>query len=100
MCKFLKHCCVVLGIVASDMANLGHNLKMLTSFVQGLTKPSTGVRGIHLSKPKQHMLNGPLSMCAYLNPMSSDSKVSISVVSLPRITGQADLPAYCGPLMT
>ena len=53
---------------------------------------------VHLNKPKQTGLNGPLSGQALLNPVASHCKVRISVAGLPHIAREADFTFDSGAL--
>src|SRR6266702_7152790 len=60
----------------------------------------TIVSSVHLSKAEQCLLNSPLPGCTFFNPVASDGKISIGIVSLPCITCQADLATHGGALIS
>ena len=54
---------------------------------------------VHLGEPDQRVLDCPQPGHIFLDLMRSDSEVHVGIVSLPRITCQADLSAHSRPLM-
>ena len=102
VCKFLKHCFIVLGIVTGDVPDLenyisyithklispylGHNLELVAHLIECLAKACTIMGHIHLNKAKQGLLDSPLPRFTFFNPVAGDSKVCIGVASLPCIT--------------
>jgi hypothetical protein len=56
------------------------------------------VGGIHLNKAEERLLHGPHAGHTLLDPVTGDSKVSVSVASLPCIACQADFTANAGAL--
>ena len=81
------------------MAYLVNYAKAVKHSIQHLPKASATVGAIHLHKPKQHVLEGPLTGRMLLNPVSCNSKVSICITCLPCITCDTDLPSDSGALM-
>ena len=79
--------------------DLVNHLKAIAHLVKGLSKLSSIMHCVHLSEPEQCMLLSPLTHCTFLYPVTCDSKVTISVLSLPCIACQTDLPAHSRALI-
>ena len=66
------------------------NADTIENLEQGTAEALTIVSIIHLCKSEQCGLALPLSWMVFFNPMPSDSKVSIRIAGLPRITCNID----------
>ena len=77
---------------------LGNNSETIANLVQCLTQTRVIMGCVHLDKPKQCSLSGPLAGHALLDPMASHCKVCIRVAGLPRITREADFAFDSGAL--
>jgi hypothetical protein len=78
---------------------LVNDTKPVADCVEGMFKVTSIVCTIHLSKTKQHVLQGPLSWSMLFDPVPCDSKIGISVARLPCIACQAYFPTNSGALM-
>ena len=78
---------------------LGNNSETIANLVQCLTQTRAIMGRVHLDKPKQCSLSGPLASHALLDPMASHCKVCIRVAGLPCITREADF-AFDGGALT
>jgi hypothetical protein len=76
-----------------------NNTKPVADCVEGMSKATSVVCAIHLSKTKQCVLQGPLSWSTLFDPVPCDSKIGISVARLPCIACQAYFPTNSGALM-
>jgi hypothetical protein len=68
-----------------------NDVKSIENTEQHLAEPSPIVRAVHLSKPEQGMLKGPLAGHTLCNPMPCNGKVCVGVAHLPCIASHADL---------
>ena len=62
------------------------NANAFDYFKEGVTEPYTIVCIAETSETKKSSLDLPLSWCRFLNPMSSNCKVTINIAGLPCVT--------------
>lgn len=80
--------------------HLMNYLKPVADLVKDLSEMTSVMSTVHLHETEQCMLQVPLSRGTFLNPVPCDSKIRVSIICLPSITCQADLPANSGALVS
>lgn len=82
-----------------NITYLSHNIQTIAYLIQCLTQTSSVMRGVHLCKAQQSGLRIPIARCLLLDPVPGNSKVGISITSLPSIAGQTDFTGDGGALV-